>query len=539
MTTLRALSAAFAAALLVAGCSVNLDGAPCREAGTTRDCPGGQACGNDLRCSARALACAGSRCTPGEGGACLDPEGLPSGVDRARRCTDADRVCGSWELEPCAANGFVCGLRSGAARCECPEYAGTVVVAGPAGSPSRDGYPYPRGQESPRLCRFGKLGDALDAAGAHTAAATVRIEGEAGAAVVFGAATGEAFPLRVGSNVTVLAAPAPAGPSVIRGAPGAATLVVVQGAAEGLRVEAGGATGTGVSLSCGASGAPSLRQVAVDGGGVVLDPDGAVTAGLSAGVVVGGTCGARLTGVGVEAVAGPALSIEPASAATVEVLGGRFGGSRVGIRLLGGKVAVGTDPESAASVAVSGNTSVGVAVGSGTGSATVLDAALDGLTIAGNGGAGVVVGGLASTSKVRILRCDVRGNGEVSPEWSGFLADGVRRVGGVLVANLALATFSFHGNRLWSNAGDQLAFDTGATFSIAPESGTCGPDSNVFAWLAEGDLALRQVGPGRVGASYNAWPGYPPSAYYTGNVDATSGDACSTEPGVPPWPPAP
>jgi hypothetical protein len=66
------LPLAAALAALLGGCVVDVDGAPCAVSGQSTDCPSGQACGNDHRCSARAQACvsSGSRCEPG---ACLDP----------------------------------------------------------------------------------------------------------------------------------------------------------------------------------------------------------------------------------------------------------------------------------------------------------------------------------------------------------------------------------------------------------------------------------------------------------------------------------
>jgi hypothetical protein len=105
-------------ALLVAACEVDVDGAPCAVPGETGDCPGGQACGNDRRCSARALGCAATRCLPDSGGDCLDPTGIGSGTAVARRCVDTDPVCGAWTLDPCADRGQRCVGGAAGARCE-------------------------------------------------------------------------------------------------------------------------------------------------------------------------------------------------------------------------------------------------------------------------------------------------------------------------------------------------------------------------------------------------------------------------------------
>lgn len=529
---------ALAAALLFAACQVDVDGAPCRGPGSAADCPDGQACGNDLRCSARALACATSRCNPGVT-ECAD-------TTKARRCDGiADRVCGRWVVDDCAARLMECpGVRSGA--CECPELVGTVVVADPSVHSVRGEPPFPTGQAQPPECRFGRLGDALVAAAERApAAATARIEGETGVVAAFGAVTGEEWPLVVATNVTVVAAsPQPA--PIIRGEPGVPTIVAVQGALEDVRVEGGGATGVGVALSCGASGKPELRRVEVDGGGV-LDPDGLVTAGLSAGVTVAGTCGsARLSGVQVSAVAGPALSIDPAAAATVDVLGGSFGGSNVGIWIRGQKVSVVPDPDTAASTVVWGNSGEGVVIGGLP--ATAVEATLERMIVTANGGTGIVMQGLTSPSRVVARACDVSGNGAVRPAKYGPGLDPERRKsGGVLVRLGPIAAFTFSGNRLWANAGDQLAFESNADWSISAPP--CGSETNVFACMTGdtcdvaadvgGTCAVALLGAGSVQADSNMWPGTPTYLYVMEPAVTATSYCDGTEPGVPAKPTCP
>ncbi len=538
---------ALAAALLVAACQVDVDGAPCRGPGSTADCPDGQACGNDLRCSARALACATSRCTPGD----LGCDGTARAVVV---CTAADPVCGRWEeVDACEARGMVCGTRGGPEQpaCECPEGVPAIVVVEPGGSPSMDAYPFPRGQDSPRECRLGRLSDALAAAASRApSAGAVLVAGEAGAPAIFGAATAESWPLTVAANVTLVGAPPPAEATVIRGEPGAAALLAVQGAVEGLRVEAGGATGTGLALSCGASGAPSLRRVTVEGGGVVLDPDvlGTVTAGLREGVTVSGTCGGRLSGVEVSRVAGPALTVspDPASVATVDVLGGSFVASNVGISIRGQRVRVAPDPDTAAaSTVVWGNSGEGVVIGGVP--ATAVEATLEGMIVTANGGTGIVMQGLTSASRVLARACDVSGNGEVrARKYGPQIAR--RTAGGVLVTLGAIAAFTFSGNRLWANASDQLAFESGATWSIAALS--CGPDTNVFDTCMPGScdyggggacaVASSSTGAGSVQLDNNLWPGTPLSQYVTSNIADLDATYCTTtDPGVPAKPTCP
>jgi hypothetical protein len=408
-----------------------------------------------------------------------------------------------------------CGTR-GSGGCECPEYAGTVVVADPGGSPSRDTSPFPSGQGYPRECRFGRLADALVSLSATTAPATVTIAGEPGVEAVFGAATGEPWPLLVPANVTVRAAPAPAGPSIIRAGTdpaSAGTLVQVLGALEGLRIEGGGARGVGVELAGGLNGAPALTNVGVDGGGV-LDPSLAVTAGLRAGVSVTAACGARLEGVEVTGVAGPALSVE-SGAGAVQVVGGTYGGSEIGIWLRGGTTNV--SPAGSTRVSVAGNAWVGIAIGSldAAHPAVVPAANIDGADVSVNGGLGILVSGARSGSSVALTRCDVSGNGRERP-----LTIEAGQVGGAALSLINSTVLSdFAGNRFWSNSGDQLVVDSDMSSQVGASQ--CGPDTNVFACVASGAWALRGAGTGIVSATSERWPGsgsQPYSGYVGPNV---------------------
>ena len=113
--SLPSLALAIGAALALAACTVNVEGAPCSAPGATVDCPDKQACGNDLRCSARALDCktTGSMCTPGPA-ECISAQ-------VSKRCDGSDPVCGTWVTDDCAARGMGCGTRGSSGACECPE----------------------------------------------------------------------------------------------------------------------------------------------------------------------------------------------------------------------------------------------------------------------------------------------------------------------------------------------------------------------------------------------------------------------------------
>jgi hypothetical protein len=510
---------ALAAALLVPACSVDVDGAPCLAPGVATDCPGGQACGNDLRCSARAAACAGSRCTPGQSH-CQDGGTVAI-------CDGGDPVCGRWSFDRCDVRGMECGVAlegPAAGACVCPEYAGTLVVADAVrGTRIPTALPRPTGSAEPPECRFGRLGDALaEAARRAPEAATVRIEG--GADVAFGAEAAEDWPLVVATGVTVVAAAGE--PPLVRADPSVATtLVVVRGALEGLRIAGGGAARPGVEVACAGWSGPSLRRVEVDGEGTV-DAEGVVTTGLTAGVVVTGACGrARLTEVTVRRVHGVALTIDPDEAGTVEVLGGSYGASNHGIWIRAGKVAVKPDPETAASVVVSGNAMHGVVIGGRAswglpGHSATVDADIERAVVMGNAGTGIAVASILGASRLRVRTCDLGRNG--LSERSAVYGPQVRRAGGMLVAVAALE-FVFTGNRVWANGADQLAFDSsGSDWSIAPLDGSCGPQSNMFACMAEGTncpaggpCAVAFAGGGSVIAAYNVWPEYPGDSYAT------------------------
>ena len=534
-------------ALCLAACTVNVEGAPCTVPGTTVDCPDKQACGNDLRCSTRALDCktTGTMCAP-SGWQCN------TSTEVTERCDGGDPVCGVKVTDDCGARHMVCKVPPGSGACECPDPSSvpTTVTADPGGSPDPSKPPYPRGQASPRECSFGRLADAI-AALSPTVPGTVEIAGAAGAPVVFGSATGESWPLTIPANVTVRAALAPAGPTIVRAGPdpgAAGTLLRVSGTLDGVRVEGRGATGTGVELVCGAAGVPALLDVAVDGG-ATLDASGVVTAGLRAGISVTGTCGGLVQRALVTAISGPGLAVEAsAGAGAVQVLGGTFADSEVGIWLRGGTTNVG--PDASGATTVYRNAWMGIAIGGGPDPAapavTIPGATIDRATVNANKGTGVVVARLVEAgSFVNLLDCSVSENGKLPRVLTRPTGTPAHPVGGVLLALASSGTFpDFTGNTLWANGGDQLVIDSGASWSIGPTpSDGCSALSNAFACVTNG-YALALVGGGSVtSAPYNVWPGpdasgtpwngflgpgvtQPPGPSCNGNISATPKPPC-------------
>ena len=518
-------AAVLLAALALAACRVDVEGAPCGEPGSIDDCPSGQACGNDLRCSERATQCrdAALRCTP------LVDKRCSADAAVKETCTRID-PCQGWEFvaddgDDCAAADLACGTRSpgGVVACECPPgFTGPGFAADPVeGSPDPGAFPFPTGAARPPECRFKRLGDALSAAGAVAGPAVVRAHGAEGAEIVFGDETsGDAFPLAVPANVTVRAAEAPAGATILRAhAPTEANVVVLQGRIEAFRIESDGATGAGVVTSCGASGRPSLDAVAVEGG-----------QSLASGIDVGpGTCGADLTDLDVSNVAGPALRVRADAGAPVAVPSGRFHASSVGIRVTGGKLTVGVEGEPLSKVEVSGNAGEGIVLTGGM--ATVLDVQIHNATVSDNGGTGIVLDVVGQSSKLTLRGSTGVSNGVTSPRDYGGAT--TRQAGGILVSQVSLAAFTFLANRVYANGHDQLAFESSGPWSISP--GACGPSSTLFACVDAGAYAVSVAGSGTVDASNTVWPGTPPAAYVNGNV--TASDWCSSQTGVP-TPPA-
>lgn len=521
---------AILAALALAACSVDVEGAQCRVPGAAEDCPSGQACGNDLRCSARALACAtaGTRCDPAPA-YCV-------GKARVERCSaEADPVCGALVSEDCAAAGLECGTR-GPAACECPvalaptsEFAADPVAGSPRGAA-----PFATGAASPPVCRFKRLGDALDAAADAAlagGATSVRAHGAAGALVVFGdVVTGEQLPLEVAAGVTLHGADAPAGATVVRAEGVTATaLVSLRGAIEDVRVEsvpvapAGGglvgATGTGIATECplvvGAP-RPRIEAVAVDGGR-------SLTKGIE---VAGGTCGADLSRVEVSRVAGTALEVAADAGVAVTVRGSTFRDSAAGVRATGGKLTI--EPAEGTPSEVRGNAGEGIVITGGT--ATTLDVTVTGTQVRENGGTGLVLDVVSTASKLTVSGCVVYANGEGTPRRYGP-GSPQRAAGGVFIRQSALSPLVFDTNRVSSNAGDQLAFE-GGSWSISP--GACGPASNVFGCVGA-NYAVGIAGGGTVDASFSVWP----DALWDGYVSpgVTSSAYCNSAAGAP-TPPA-
>jgi hypothetical protein len=495
---------AIAAALLLAACRVDVEGARCTQPGSASECPDGQACGNDLKCSARAASCGASFCKVG---ATLCDTSARLGACGA----DADPVCGSWVVRDCGAN-LACVERGAAHACECVANAGTELAAGAGGS-ALDGAAHPTGLASPPQCRFKRLGDALAAAVAHGGQTTVKVYGDPGAAVVF---IGEAFPLVVPQDVTVSGADAPAGETVIHGDAGTAgPMVSLQGTLERVHLQNVSMSGDGVDVSC-TAGLATLRDVIVS----------AQSQKFATGVKISG-CGAAIERADVSGADLAALDIA-VPAAAVTVTASKFHASGSGVRVTSGTVFFGPDASS-----VIDNNGPGLLLTGFGGITPAVKVTLNGTTVARNDSTGIVVDGVEPGSSLEVRGCDIEANGRGSPRKYGP-GNPQRTAGGVFIRQSSAIPLVFKGNRVFGNAGDQLAFESDGTWSIA--AADCGADSNTFACVASGDAAvgIATGGAGSVNASSSVWPTVVWNSWIFGNV--TSAFYCNGLAGPPPPP---
>jgi hypothetical protein len=407
---------------LLAACQVDVEGAPCRL-GYPEDCPAGQGCGLDERCSTR--------------------------------CEKDD-----------------------APGCRCPPNDGPEFAADPAGSRALDVAPYPTGVESPVACRFGRLGDALAAAATYAAAhpeggAVARAYGNT--PVTFGfAETGEAFPLDIVPGV-ILSTAAPArDPAswMIRADTSSSSVVTLHDGAtiEGVTISSVSAAEDVVRLSCASRRTATLRDVVVDGGRVA-----------ARGVTVSGPCDVEATelsitrakGTGLHADVDLASVTEPVTGVTIS--GGAIsdnGGNGAEVRAGRlGLLGTATRP-----IVIASNGGFGVVAKARDVAAVALALDLEFADVSLNGEAGVVVRNLQKDSSATIRFTHVHEN-KASTASSETVVG--RRAGGAIISGNPAVPLTIVGNRFFSNRYDQLAVLSSATWNLS--GGNCNGGANVFA----------------------------------------------------------
>jgi hypothetical protein len=492
----------------LAACQVDVEGAPCRI-GSAGDCPAGQGCGFDERCSTRAASAGCPVCTPGAV-RCEDTKIQECSADADR---GGDPVCGGWVMTTQCRGGLVCGEKSGVPGCECAEVTDGVFWADPAAG--QDASLVATGALEPSACRMPRLTDALAKASAFVAGnGVVRAVPSGDAAMVF---EHESFPLRIPTNVTLEASTT----ATIRAPPSSTStsLVELHGVLSGFVIENVAAQGIGIEARCVGSKPPEMRDVLVEGAGT-----------LANGILVSGPCGSYIEDVFVRRANGAALVVDAAPEAMTTARGGRFAESGVGVELRGGTLEI--EP-GAAPTEIASNVREGLLISGGNG----LRARAARVDVASNGGTGVVIEAVPATAEISLDGCTIRSNGFAAARTYG--SDPPRTAGGMLVAQTStLTAFSFTGNTVFANAGDQVGVWSEGAWSFS--GGACGGASNAFGCIGTGAYALYATSRATVDATFNVWSSDPPtlivsvprvsySPVCTGHAAAPAAPACPAE----------
>lgn len=456
--------AAVLTAAALAACTGDVDGAPCSVPGAITDCPGGQACGNDRRCSARALACAPGRCTPGVGGFCT-PKG------EASHCVATDRVCGAWIVEPCADLGMVCGVRSGDGACECPASASaaasaarTLTVRPEGGAP--EALPFATGAASPPACAFKTLGAALSRAVDVVATdPSVPVTIVAAGGPTFSAAAGERFPIVVPPGVRLRSEPVGAAVILFDVESATSAAVELRGGSglEGFAIQNGdrGGADTAVEVVCAAGGDP------VELTSVVIGAAGARGARLGTGLHAAGGCAVLARGLEIAGAGAAGILWEPRGAPTLALAGGAVtAGAGAGVVARGGGLRLD-------GVRVAENLGRGLdASGGGR-------VELRGSRLVRNVDGGAV---LSDAAEIRLVGNTLWRNGATT--LYGGAADRARRSGGLVLSGTPpdAGALELRANRIYGNDGDQVLVVGPATATWNLDGAACtdgqGPVAN-------------------------------------------------------------
>lgn len=401
----------------LAACQVDVEGAPCRI-GHAGDCPAGQGCGLDEKCSR------------------------------------------------------LCGEQSGAPGCACPPNSGPEFAVAAPGSVSVGGQT-PTGALEPPECRFPTLTEAIGVAAQAGGGTVIAMGGTAGLPpVVFSAATGETLPIEIPAGVTVttdfsssganyaIQLDDPAATSAVRmhaGAPRGAAL-------SGFIVEnvAGDSTRDAIALACDGTNVPVLLD------GVTLRGEGAdAEHQLKRGIHVNDSCGVIGTDVVITGMEAEALQIETSDpTAESSFLRGAFERSGKGVHLKQGVLKLD-------GVRVEANEGIGIEAGSQSGE-TVLE--LNAVKVLRNGDTGIAA---MNNTRLFVVGSTVFANGvgDSPTVWGPPLypnsVGASRKSGGiVLIGEPPPAgegpAFRFERNRVYSNRGDQLLvmLSSGATWPL-------------------------------------------------------------------------
>lgn len=508
---------ALAAGLLLAACSVEVEGARCERPFAAGQCPEGQACGNDHVCTARAAACAapGAHCCPeGTDGCTASPLRCSADGLAVLECRDLD-PCGAWTVRASCSGGLTCGTVLGAElACVCSDP--TAELAADPGAPPVPAGLVRTGAAEPTYCRFQSLAAALDHArgpwrDAHPGSAVVvqLMRSDGGTSPVeFG---GEPHPLVVAAGVTLRGETADPGAFVVVADPGDASDVLELhggGAVEGLTLRSASATGDGLQIVCDGEMPARAAALRVEGAAV-----------LACGARVTGACALEATRVELTGAVGPGLFVEASSVDKgATFIGGSLeGNGGAGAEVRAGRLVLAGD--GSLPLRVHGNGRHGVHAAPREGSPQPISLEVTNADVYDNGEVGIRIEdlGLAAGSSAAVRGSLVRknrGSTELSLYGTGRTAGGVLLYGGLPFdgAEPAAPAFTFQGNTVCSNAGDEVGVFSDDPWPLSGAS--CGPTSNAFLNAgAASYLIYFTTGLDRVVPAWNNkwWPTDPPS----------------------------
>jgi hypothetical protein len=490
------------AALLVAGCQVDVEGAPCDAPGERNQCPSSQACGLDAKCSTRAAACA-DMCTPGEKRCTEDAR-----IATITVCdTTRDPICGSWEQPEACAAGLVCA--GDAPACACPAVTdgsyhfdrdpAAVAIAEVA----------PTGAASPSACRLDGIEEALAKAAEYGTGGRAVFAGEAFEYAI------EAAPFAVPAGVT-LTTTAPDDPSravltiaYLESATSPAMILQPGATLEGFTIRNDGATkGQGVSVACDVTAVPALRHVHV----LAKKSDAEA---FTTGVAIYDGCGAELEEVVVKGASGPALFVDSGSdALTTLVRGGAFESSRYGIEIRSGRLTVEPGEQPTRLAANRGHGLFAMHRDAEPYPAIILS--VTGADVTENDETALRLADVPPSSNLTIAALEIHAN-RATTELSEH-ANG-RKAGGVVLQGDPPALFTFRSSRVYGNGGDQVGVYSSSPWWLAGLDPGAEPTSpcdaalpNVFACPStDSDSSLIYAWPTTVNATWNVWDVEPPS----------------------------
>ncbi len=564
-----------AALLLLAGCSVPLDGGKCT---TDQNCPSDQRCDNgtcvacvpDSACPAQDVSCADATtlrecrtnsascrylvqethcapefcvASPNSATCGCPPDGTSAGqgcagatvgdlrcdsnaanVDVLACTVDATSGCHMWLAAPgttCSSQQKLCGTRSGAPACECPANPGPDFFADSDSGSATDALPYATGVTNPPDCRIKTLTQALSkaasyASGPPSRSSAVRATGWSSGQKLFAKAKGEIFPLDVATGVTLGTDGAGAIPgSYAIAVDDASASVGVQLASAaslvGFVVANSLATGDAVALACASNAAPAHVSAVQINGKGAASPFPKMANGVNA----QGACGASLDAVAVSEVAQAGLLVNSATTSvSTSVSGGTFSSNGIGMRLQTGTVALGSGIE------VTGNATYGIYAGwDVAGTSPALDLTATQLNVHDNNDTGILVKFLPAGSAVRISNSAVKSNRAVTMYGSGRMAGGLQLWG-------SAPTLVFSGNAVCSNDGDQVGvYSSVGTWELGGGS-ACGSTSNAFTTTAT--IYGIYTTSATVNARNNWWQTDPPTVSANVNYTPTCNGGAAT-----------